>query len=72
MGLNPFKDSNLENLQQIITDFLFEKFGFIQESTRIKWKIFQKKTNERLTIMLIPHSEKKLSISMYRFILSLS
>jgi hypothetical protein len=60
MGFNPFKGANLEDLQQILRDFLSEKFGFIAENLKIRWNIFLKKSKERITIMLIPHSEKKI------------
>ena len=60
MALNPFKDSNLVNLQESITGFLSDRFGFILDSAREKWSFFIKKGKERITIMLIPHSEKRI------------
>ncbi len=60
MGLNPFKDSNLENLQQSIRSFISDHFGFISNSIKERWDHFLKKGKERLTIMLIPHSEKRI------------
>ena len=60
MGLNPFKDSNLEVLQQSIEDFLKDNFGFILESIKENWSLFVKKGRERITIMFIPHSEKRI------------
>jgi murein DD-endopeptidase MepM/ murein hydrolase activator NlpD len=60
MGLNPFNDSNLEDLQNIINTFISKNTDYIIETLQLKWKIFLKKAKERLTIMLIPHSEKKI------------
>ncbi len=60
ISLNPFNDSNLECLQKYILNFLSDKLGFIWDNFKYKWYIFQKKAKERLTIMLIPHSEKKI------------
>jgi murein DD-endopeptidase MepM/ murein hydrolase activator NlpD len=60
MGLNPFRDSNLEILQTGIEDFLKDHFGFIVESARENWGLFLKKGRERITIMFIPHSEKRI------------
>ena len=59
-GLNPFKDSNLESLQEYIKLFLSDIFGNILDTAKYKWNIFNKKAKERLTVMLIPHSEKKI------------
>jgi murein DD-endopeptidase MepM/ murein hydrolase activator NlpD len=60
MGLNPFKDSNLESLQKYIQYLFSDKFGFIWDNLKSDFYIIQKKGKERLTIMLIPHSEKKI------------
>ncbi len=60
MGINPFKSTNLEDLQQITRDFLSDNFGFILDILKTKWNIFLRKEKERITIMLIPHSEKKI------------
>ncbi len=60
MGLNPFKDSNLENLQQSIIKFISDHFGFILNTIKERWNLFVKKGKERITIMLIPHSEKRI------------
>ncbi len=60
MGLNPFKDSNLDDLQQNITDFLKDNFGGITARLKNLWKKFVMKGKERITVMFIPHTEKKI------------
>jgi murein DD-endopeptidase MepM/ murein hydrolase activator NlpD len=60
MKINPFKESNLDDLQQSIITFLTDHFGETVEKIKKNWRIFVKKGNERLTVMFIPHSEKKI------------
>jgi murein DD-endopeptidase MepM/ murein hydrolase activator NlpD len=60
ISLNPFKDSNLQSLQKYIQNLISTKFGFIWDNLKFNFFILQKKGKERLTIMLIPHSEKKI------------
>ena len=60
MGINPFKDSNLNDLQQNITEFLVDHFVDKKHRLRTLWKRFKNKGNERITVMFIPHSEKKI------------
>ena len=60
MGLNPFKESNLYDLQKQIQDIVFEKWEQISSKIKAKWEHIKKRGNERLTIMVIPHSEKKI------------
>ncbi|PKL17053.1 MAG: hypothetical protein CVV49_13170, partial [Spirochaetae bacterium HGW-Spirochaetae-5] len=60
MGINPFKDSNLNDLQQNVTDFLVDHFVDKKHRIRTLWKRFNEKGNERITVMFIPHSEKKI------------
>jgi murein DD-endopeptidase MepM/ murein hydrolase activator NlpD len=60
MALNPFKDSNYNDLRASISDFIDEKFGGVRAGLADWWKRFKKKGNERITIMFIPHSEKKI------------
>lgn len=60
MGLNPFKDSNLNDLQQNIFTFLSEHFSGISAKIKEWWAAFVKKGNERITLMFIPHSEKRI------------
>ena len=59
-GLNPFKDSNLESLQDYIKLLISDIFGNLFDTAKYKWTVFNKKSKERLTVMLIPHSEKKI------------
>jgi murein DD-endopeptidase MepM/ murein hydrolase activator NlpD len=60
MGLNPFKDANLNDLQQNIRNFFTDHFSGLSERFK-KWRErFVKKGNERITVMFIPHSEKKI------------
>jgi len=60
MGINPFKDSNLNDLQQNVTDFLVDHFVDKKHRIRTLWKRFNDKGNERITVMFIPHTEKKI------------
>lgn len=60
MNLNPFKDSNLNDLQKDIHLFIKDHFTNIQTNFQTKWKKFVKKGKERITIMFIPHNEKKI------------
>lgn len=60
MGLNPFKESNLNDLQKKIRDFLSDHFSGRQEKAKELWKRFRKKGKERITVMFIPHSEKRI------------
>ena len=60
MRLNPFKDSNLNDLQSDVFGFFSDKFGGVREDFAAWWGRFKKKGNERVTIMFIPHSEKKI------------
>ncbi|MGL4368601.1 MAG: M23 family metallopeptidase, partial [Spirochaetota bacterium] len=60
MGLNPFKESNFDDLKQQLRDFFSELFGSWKDDFSDWWKRFKKKGNERVTIMFIPHNEKKI------------
>ena len=60
MKINPFKDANLNDLQQNISDFLMDHFEDKKLKIKTLWKRFKEKGNERITIMFIPHSEKKI------------
>jgi len=60
MALNPFKDSNLNDLQQNITSFISARFGNALNTLKVKWRRFVTKGNEKITLMVIPHSEKKI------------
>ena len=60
MKLNPFKDSNLNDLQKDILQFLSDHLSSRREMAREWWKRFVTKGKERITIMFIPHSEKRI------------
>jgi murein DD-endopeptidase MepM/ murein hydrolase activator NlpD len=60
MKINPFKESNLDDLQRSITKFLTDHWGETVEKIKKYWKIFVDKGNERITVMFIPHSEKRI------------
>ena len=60
MKINPFKDANLNDLQQNISNFFIDHFEDKRLKLKIFWKKFKAKGNERITIMFIPHSEKKI------------
>jgi len=60
MSINPFKNSDLNDLQENIKIFFSDRFSGI--SYRIKeWRInIVRIGKERLTVMFIPHSEKRI------------
>lgn len=60
MSINPFKDSNLNDLQQGITGFLVDHFVDKRHRLKTLWKRINDKGNERITVMFIPHSEKRI------------
>ncbi len=60
MSINPFKDSNLNDLQQSVAGFLVDHFVDKKHRLRTLWKRINAKGNERITVMFIPHSEKKI------------
>ncbi|MBN1211156.1 MAG: hypothetical protein JXA92_01140, partial [candidate division Zixibacteria bacterium] len=60
MALNPFKDSNLKDLQENILDFFKGRFGDFYSSLQNRWQFLRKKGKERITVMFIPHSEKRI------------
>lgn len=60
MTLNPFKEANLNDLQQNSKKFLADHFGNIIKKIKMLWALFIKKGNERITLMFIPHSEKRI------------
>ncbi len=60
MGLNPFKDSNLNDLQENLKEYLKEHYGDLQKRAKDWWERFLKKGRERITVMFIPHSEKRI------------
>lgn len=60
MSINPFKDTNLNDLQKDIKTFWKDHFGDLVNRTRNWWKRFVTKGKEKITVMFIPHSEKKI------------
>ncbi len=60
MAINPFKDSNLNDLQESVRQSFVDHFGKIYQKIDDLWERFKKKGNERITVMFIPHSEKKI------------
>lgn len=60
MAINPFKDTDLKDLQQNIRQFFTDHFSGIREKTENSWKKFRERGQERITVMFIPHSEKKI------------
>jgi len=60
MAINPFKDSNLNDLQENTRQFFYDHFDTTITRIKLAWERFKKKGNERITVMFIPHSEKKI------------
>ena len=60
MRLNPFKESNLFDLQKTLREYLKDHTEWIIAKLQEKWKRFVAKGRERITIMFIPHTEKKI------------
>jgi len=60
MSLNPFKESNFNDLQRDLKRFLAEYFSGVISGSKALWKRFHEKGKERITLMFIPHSEKRI------------
>lgn len=60
MAINPFKESNLNDLQQNLSKFLSDRCDTFKDRMSAKWERFLTKGRERITVMFIPHSEKKI------------
>ncbi len=60
MKLNPFKNANLTDVQVYLSEEIQRFWEEQKENFRIKIKKLREKGRERLTVMLIPHSEKKI------------
>ncbi len=60
MGLNPFRESNLSDLQRDLRQFVSDHFGELHARLKREWELFVKKGRERITVMFIPHSEKRI------------
>lgn len=60
MAINPFKETDLKELQQNVRQFFIDHFSGVKEKIETSWKKFREKGQERITVMFIPHSEKKI------------
>ncbi len=60
MSLNPFKETNLNDLQKNILQFLSDHLSSKKAKLDDLRKRFVAKGKERITIMFIPHSEKRI------------
>lgn len=60
MAINPFKDSNLNDLQDTLSKYISDHYETIRERVGAKRDRFMTKGRERITVMFIPHSEKKI------------
>ncbi len=60
MAINPFKDSDLNDLQENIGQFFTDHFGGLRKKLAIMRANFFSKGREKITVMFIPHSEKKI------------
>ena len=75
MRLNPFRESNFNDLQQNLNYLLSERKDSVKKRFSDWLAAVRKKGNERITLMFIPHSEKKIvnfHISMYTVTIVLS
>lgn len=60
MSLNPFKEANLTDVQEYLSSSLKEYWKNQKNRIQDFSKRFREKGRERLTVMLIPHSEKRI------------
>ncbi len=60
MGLNPFKDADLYDLEDHLTRFFSRLSKKIGSSIASFFWLIRKKGSERITLMFIPHSEKRI------------
>jgi murein DD-endopeptidase MepM/ murein hydrolase activator NlpD len=60
MNLNPFKETNLNDLQKNILQFFSDHLSSKKAKINDWRKRFVAKGKERITIMFIPHSEKRI------------
>ncbi|HPM35568.1 MAG TPA: hypothetical protein PLE16_13340, partial [Spirochaetota bacterium] len=75
MRLNPFRETNFNDLQQNLNYLLAERKDSLKKRFSDWLAAVRKKGNERITLMFIPHSEKKIvnfHISMYTVTIVLS
>ena len=55
MAINPFKETDLKELQQNVRQFFIDHFSGVKEKSETSWKKFREKGQERITVMFIPH-----------------
>jgi len=60
MAINPFKDSDLNDLQESLGQFTNDHFGSLKKRISDFRQRFFSKGKEKITVMFIPHSEKKI------------
>lgn len=60
MTLNPLKGANLNDIQEYAGKKLLRWRESLIQRVTANWRITKEKGRERLTVMLIPHSEKKI------------
>lgn len=60
MSINPFKDTNLNDLQKDFRSFWRDHFGDLVSRSKDWREHFVTKGKEKITVMFIPHSEKKI------------
>jgi murein DD-endopeptidase MepM/ murein hydrolase activator NlpD len=60
MKLNPFQESNLSILQYEVGDFFSYYTSPVRLFLKNKWDSVQKYGKERITIMVVPHTEQKI------------
>ncbi len=60
MNLNPFKGADLDDIQEYLNNRYNQWKSDTGKYAASKWRAFREKGKERLTIMMIPHSEKKI------------
>lgn len=60
MKINPFKDTNLRDLQLNLIEFVADHFSGLSQKVNDWLRLIDAKGKERITVMFIPHSEKRI------------
>ncbi|HOK00971.1 MAG TPA: M23 family metallopeptidase [Spirochaetota bacterium] len=60
MKINPFKDTNLQDLHNSISQFVSDHFGDLDNRIKAFLRRVHERGQERITVLFIPHSEKKI------------
>lgn len=60
MNLNPFKGANLDDIELYLSRKLQEWLSRLAQMAQDRWTRFREKGREHLTVMMIPHSERKI------------